>query len=835
MGLLESLGLKPRTVQAKQPALAGDSGTDAGGSGDPVVEQHDIIAEMLASVPDEKAKAGLEAELAALRAKHAKSASPKAELAEAAKLYERAKKLAFKFRQERELSDARADVDAVVQQITALVLGGINDDAARKKINDELTKLKANVATAAKIADPKAAVTAYNALLTKAQDLRARADQTQFAVDFSQATLAPQLATAQTAINAAPAAPKAVLQKELDSLKADIKRYDGAADSTALQSIVAPRLKKLNDVAGGLAKASTQADADLARAATLVQALDPAGSADLRSRLTALQDQKKTAWPAGNSLDEIAASIDAVTDGAKTLIADAEALKTKLAVDKEIAALRKRVDGLKPRTDKASEAPVSSFVESWQQKVREALANFQKYEAARDLKSCEVVFSQLGAALDNMEQFKAQFAAFRAKFDAARDGGVKKALAVALKPAGLAALRTQSLNDKGAEIETLADTGYLMKADKAIATWLNQAKTWGASQAAYNNLRSGHPVVGAMKDLIAEPGGGEVFDAIVADLPDDTAAVNVTAAIEARFDIEVTQFNHRKPEDADGATYTDESKALNPKDPQKGLKDLYKVLRIVPVKDAKYTEKIVDYQEQGHGAYYQSGVINDKIVMYAGRPDDANNNVELGDVVPTGERPDPNSAPVGGVGAKVNWYSFAALHEVAHGVDDARGVMKSHMAEAGWETHGSGAIAKKVAAFFSYDADYIESMMDSKSNTPPKKKPKRPADVKTDAEWETARQDAETWVTESREKFDPWNKADAAKRNAIGGRVYHESYAGDWVSYHLAARSTGVRGYQFRAPAEWFAELYAAFHIGKMNPKHPDAGWLLKLKAESES
>ena len=45
----------------------------------------------------------------------------------------------------------------------------------------------------------------------------------------------------------------------------------------------------------------------------------------------------------------------------------------------------------------------------------------------------------------------------------------------------------------------------------------------------------------------------------------------------------------------------------------------------------------------------------------------------------------------------------------------------------------------------------------------------------------------------------------------------------------------GIRGYQFRAPAEWFAELYAAFHMGKLKPSHPSAGWLQKLKQESEA
>lgn len=739
-------------------------------------------------------------------------------------------------RDKRELSDLRADIDAIVAQITALVLGGIADDAGRKRVNEDLGKLKAVLAKAGKIADPKAATKAFGAALGPAQALLARAQGTKEAVDVVQAKLTPLLVPARAGLAALAAPTRAVLQAELDALQADIRRYVEAGDATALQAIVAPRLAKLHKLATGLPKVSAQADAELARAAKLVQALDAARSADLQARLADLQAKKQAGWPAGKTLDEIAAAVDGVSAGVKTLIEDAEAVKNRLAIADEIAKLRKRVDALKPRTDKASAAPVPRFIDNWQQRVRSALADFAKYEAANNLKSCEVMFSQLGAALDSLEQAKTRYAAHRAKFVAARDGTIKAALAVKLQPATLAALRTKSINAKGSEIEALAEGGQIGKADQAVDAWQKAAKTWGESQATYNNLRSGHPKVGAMKDLIGQPGGGEVFDAIVADLPEDTQAVNVNAAIEARFDITVKQFNHRdQPKDADGNPYPDKSKALNPKAPQKGLKDLYRVLRMVPVKDVKYTEKIVDYQEQGRGAYFQPGVFNDEIVMYAGRPDDASNTTTLGGVVAPEDqaRVAPENQPQGG--DQVNWYSYAALHEVAHGLDDARKVMKPMMGEAGWESHGTGAIAKKVAAFFSYDADYIESMMDSGNNTPPKKRPKRPPEVKTDAEWESNRRDAERWVTESRETFNPWDKGDAAKRNAIGGRVYQEAYAGDWVSYHLAARATGIRGYQFRSSAEWFAELYAAFHIGKLSPKHKYAAWLQRLKVESES
>jgi hypothetical protein len=59
--------------------------------------------------------------------------------------------------------------------------------------------------------------------------------------------------------------------------------------------------------------------------------------------------------------------------------------------------------------------------------------------------------------------------------------------------------------------------------------------------------------------------------------------------------------------------------------------------------------------------------------------------------------------------------------------------------------------------------------------------------------------------------------------------IFHEAYAQDWVSYLAAARKKGMTGYQFRAPGEWFAELYACFHSGKLKKTHPSAKWLSKL------
>jgi hypothetical protein len=63
----------------------------------------------------------------------------------------------------------------------------------------------------------------------------------------------------------------------------------------------------------------------------------------------------------------------------------------------------------------------------------------------------------------------------------------------------------------------------------------------------------------------------------------------------------------------------------------------------------------------------------------------------------------------------------------------------------------------------------------------------------------------------------------------IGDYIYHEAYARSWVRYLAAARNKALTGYQFRAPGEWFAELYAGFRSGKLQDTHPAMEWLKKL------
>ncbi|HEX7435384.1 MAG TPA: hypothetical protein VF308_01645 [Caldimonas sp.] len=602
---------------------------------------------------------------------------------------------------------------------------------------------------------------------------------------------------------------------------------------------MAPRLKKLNRVATGLPKASAQADADIERAAKLVQALDPAGSADLQARLKALQDQKKTAWPGGSTLDEIDASVDALTNGAQTLIADAEAFKNKLALDQEIAKLRARLDALKPRIDQCAQSPVPAYIEQRQKNVQGLVAVLENQLANGKKGPAETSLAALMLALDDTEKFKALYAAHLVKLNAAKNGPIKAALALKLAPPDLAASRDKAMAAREREIEAKTVDGVFGPADSAIDEWALEAKAWGSAKKAYDNLHTKKPDAGTLADLGDAKGGGPVLDALVADMPTDTTPPQVfITAMKARYGVEVEQFEHRKDggksEDPDKKTRLDPTKP-DP-DQEKDLQGLYKVLGKVPVKDVKYVEKINRFTKDLESATYSGGIFTDTIALHCGRPGDPINTDfnKPGEVVPLGESVNPDCAPLK-PGDTTPWFDFTVMHEVGHAVDDARNIMSGGRdKDAAWDTHGTGAVAKKIAAQVHYDADYIESMLDDKASTPPKKKPKLPQGWKQ-VDWDKARGDAEAWVKAIRVGQKLWDNAAGSKDHAIGGRVYHEAYDDTWVSYSYAARSQGITGYQFRAPAEWFAELYAAFHSGKLNPKHPAAPWLRKIKAESKT
>ena len=741
--------------------------------------------------------------------------------------------------------DVKADVAAVLQQVLDLVLGGIPDDEARKAVNAEYLKLKGASDKADKLGSTKAQVTAWQAILAPAQDLRAQAEGIRYAFGLWDGNGKLLVGPARAAIGKVEGSAKAVLETTLGGLEADALRAARVGDSTTLQATVQPKLVRLHAIATQLPKRSKEIDDGIAAAAKVLLALDKTRASDLLVRLAKLQDAKKSGWPAGATFEEVAASVDTLLAEARALQTEGKELTTNLADEKELDAVRKRLDGLKPRFDRASETGMPKAVENAQANVRNLVKTIEEQMAAKNKAAVLRTLGVLTQSLEFMEGMKSRYLAYRQKFIAARDGAVKKARALALKPADFAASRDQQLLDRENEIEASTLDGVYDPALRLIDLWIQQADAWGKAQTAYSSLHGKSPEVDDLEDLAKLPGGDKVLDQLVADLPPTTTPKVLYVALKARYGVDITQYEHMKAPGADGKPSwdIDESTKIDPTKPDKDqeidLEGLYSVLGKVPNEDVQYVEKIKRVTKDKVAALYNGGVFTDTIELHCGRPGSLQTNKTKfnarGEVMPAGESVAPGCEPPAGA-AEAPYFDFTVLHEVGHAVDDARNIMSGERgSDAGWDSPGTGTIAEKIAAKVGYDKKYIEKMLDDKASNPPKKVPKPPEGT-SQADWDKAQAEAEAWVKDIRVGQKPWDNAAMAKnRTTADGMVYHEGYEGSWVGYKYSARAQGITGYQFRAPGEWFAELYAAYHMQKLNPSHPASKWLAKLKAELQT
>lgn len=174
---------------------------------------------------------------------------------------------------------------------------------------------------------------------------------------------------------------------------------------------------------------------------------------------------------------------------------------------------------------------------------------------------------------------------------------------------------------------------------------------------------------------------------------------------------------------------------------------------------------------------------------------------------------------------KVNYFKFTTLHEIGHAVDDQYSVMKMKTAGMGnWQKVTLEHVAEKI-----YDTHFAQFVGDAKATKPHAMalvtkllqsggcaKPD-PSDTEMGSvagQWD-AIVDKDGWkhclAIRDPDNTSPWKKAWKCADNF----AYHEAYDNDWYGYDPAERAIGVSDYQWRAPGEWFADLYGLYHMKK--------------------
>ncbi|MDE2006263.1 MAG: hypothetical protein KGI51_06840 [Rhodospirillales bacterium] len=284
-------------------------------------------------------------------------------------------------------------------------------------------------------------------------------------------------------------------------------------------------------------------------------------------------------------------------------------------------------------------------------------------------------------------------------------------------------------------------------------------------------------------------------DALGARGGDQTAARQEAykAALEKRYGVTIdTSVTVKQMQNKGGKTR--EVTVKQPIDPAKlQLDRMYDMFGQVPVRDTCHSKlQKLAYTKKGGTAWYGGAEIT------------------MGDLGTT-------DWEFAGYKDGAKAFSVTALHELGHAVDDKYGIMKANQTKTscgGWSA-GNLAIATVAAAFLkdfkahagsavTLDPAKLEEAVTAALSSGTTS---RPAGC-TDTDWPAVSALLGNCVA-IRSDNNPW---ESGKYHAeFEGVIYQQSYGdGRWSSYSASARAGGttVRDYQWRAPGEWFAELY---------------------------
>ena len=582
-------------------------------------------------------------------------------------------------------------------------------------------------------------------------------------------------------------------------------------------------------VSADLAAAKTLADGAGSAAGAEAAAANPADVAAMKKALLALRADHAAAASAPFAADAATPlkackeQIDkadkslAGNDGkgaAGPLAAAAQALTQARTIQVARRQFAKELPGVEARLKALQSLPRAAVLKGLIDPVAKALA-----DARAKLKA------QSGVEAIGALRSAADLAAAAAKADVER-GRFDAAAALAATHVGTItdAKAKKPLDAALADAKKLADTfsfGEALAALKKVEVGIAKAELMVRATA-----NPGDPKIAALSARMTANGGEKDVDDLVQS-PQTTDPRMIAALATGRFGVTMVPDTSRSaaPFEADN------------------MKGLCKTLAMVP-KDVKANgsiSKITHTDSTGGSGAWST----DTTVTLSGRPGAFKQHLGPGMMAKDASGAmvkqlpadvDKDCLPVNGDG---EYTSFTALHEVGHGVDDAHTYMQRNGSRAdhgAWESHGSDVqaiadvagphIARQVAgtSTFYTTPEGRKYVLDKLLN----QKPARPATVVAGSDDWKAYKAFDDWHALATSDG-IWERQGDAEAIAIGSRIYHEAYPREWVSYAASARKQALTGYQFRAPAEWFAELYAGYKSKKLGPKHPAREWLQKL------
>ena len=283
-------------------------------------------------------------------------------------------------------------------------------------------------------------------------------------------------------------------------LEAAAKPKFAAGDQVGVEALL-PRLEQVDTLSDRLANRGAEIDAEIARVEGVVAGMGAGAPAGAGERLAAIRAEKKSAWPAGKTLDALETSLDAFDAKLKAVVDEIDGAKksadAKVDFEKARAAAQADLDAAaKIRTDKPASlgGPLQRTYDTAKKAVDDAVAK-------PDWPKALAAFPALRTAAAKVRQAAAAHAPFEAAY---------------------AKIRADVLAGRNLATAEAPMPGSLVKdflaADKAVNDEMAKGN-WGAA------LPLVAPLAAKTKALLANVADGKVFyDELRPNLPIRQAA-----------------------------------------------------------------------------------------------------------------------------------------------------------------------------------------------------------------------------------------------------------------------------------------------------------------------